>query len=618
MLALVLISFAISYAASASRRTCNVYSVSDISQTDMWMDNGTIYGQVRADKIQTIYLSDTQQVTEVYVTQGQSVQVGDKLLAYDTSLSQLEVSRKELEIQQMREELTNAKKSYNSLAGSKVYTVAAKANETATLVKLNQPVVRAVEQEPTYRLTLLADEDEGVVVESYVCVQGDGTQEDPYLYLCANGIPYDSNFLREIGLLNEEAEEAQEDKMPVYVVFGISEGNKLSGDILQAGGMCFTVNDGVVSFIVFDASDYIGHPFGTPKPEQVCDHSYQATVKNPTCTEKGTITLTCAKCGKTETKDIAALGHSYSKGKCTRCQAVDPDYKENNGSSNNNNNNSSNNNNNSNNNSNNNNNNNSNNNNNTNNGSTNTGPSYAEIQAQKQTLQEKIKKLDLDIRMAEVELKRMQQELSDGIVYAEMAGTISEVLDADTAYQTKEPVIKLAGGGGYYVEGSVSELELDSVYIGQHVTLNSWESGDTYEGTVQSISDIPTENGNYYGSGNSNVSFYPFTVSVDGTANLREYETVDMTLEVEQEPTSGLYLEMPFILQENGRSYVYVTDEEGYLTKRYLTTGVTLWGSYVQVLDGLTQEDTIAFPYGKNAKEGAKTQLATLDELYGY
>ena len=75
-------------------------------------------------------------------------------------------------------------------------------------------------------------------------------------------------------------------------------------------------------------------------------------------------------------------------------------------------------------------------------------------------------------------------------------------------------------------------------------------------------------------------------------------------------------IDQPYVLQENNRSYVYVTNEEGLLEKRQITTGITVWGSSVQILDGLTLEDAIAFPYGKNAREGAKTKLSTLDELY--
>ena len=62
--------------------------------------------------------------------------------------------------------------------------------------------------------------------------------------------------------------------------------------------------------------------------DEDCAHDYQAAVTAPTCTEKGFTTYTCAKCGDSYTGDeTAALGHDYSGGVCTRCQAKDPNYK---------------------------------------------------------------------------------------------------------------------------------------------------------------------------------------------------------------------------------------------------------------------------------------------------
>lgn len=55
-------------------------------------------------------------------------------------------------------------------------------------------------------------------------------------------------------------------------------------------------------------------------------HSYEAVVTAPTCTTAGFTTYTCA-CGDSYTGDeVAATGHSFSEGKCTVCEAEDPDY----------------------------------------------------------------------------------------------------------------------------------------------------------------------------------------------------------------------------------------------------------------------------------------------------
>ncbi len=58
-------------------------------------------------------------------------------------------------------------------------------------------------------------------------------------------------------------------------------------------------------------------------------HSYGAwtQTKASTCTAKGTEARTCTRCNAAQTRDVAALGHSYANGKCTRCGAADPNYK---------------------------------------------------------------------------------------------------------------------------------------------------------------------------------------------------------------------------------------------------------------------------------------------------
>ena len=57
-------------------------------------------------------------------------------------------------------------------------------------------------------------------------------------------------------------------------------------------------------------------------------HSYGAwtQTKAPTCTAKGTETKSCSRCDATETREVAALGHDYEHGKCTRCGEKDPNY----------------------------------------------------------------------------------------------------------------------------------------------------------------------------------------------------------------------------------------------------------------------------------------------------
>ena len=48
-----------------------------------------------------------------------------------------------------------------------------------------------------------------------------------------------------------------------------------------------------------------------------------------------------------------------------------------------------------------------------------------------------------------------------------------------------------------------------------------------------------------------------------------------------------------------------------------MVTGKIVWGNYYQILSGVTAEDYVAFPYGKNVKAGAPTEISDYRTLYG-
>ena len=60
-----------------------------------------------------------------------------------------------------------------------------------------------------------------------------------------------------------------------------------------------------------------------------------------------------------------------------------------------------------------------------------------------------------------------------------------------------------------------------------------------------------------------------------------------------------------------------VLGKDGKLEQRWVTTGKSLWGNYTEILDGLTAEDLIAFPYGKNGGPGAAAVEGDISDLYG-
>ena len=63
--------------------------------------------------------------------------------------------------------------------------------------------------------------------------------------------------------------------------------------------------------------------------EVTCDHDHTTRTETPaTCTQDGSVTVTCDDCGAVlSTETMPATGHDYKDGKCTVCGAADPDYR---------------------------------------------------------------------------------------------------------------------------------------------------------------------------------------------------------------------------------------------------------------------------------------------------
>ncbi len=91
------------------------------------------------------------------------------------------------------------------------------------------------------------------------------------------------------------------------------------------GDLAGTTVDLTVTSITYAGVESTGSAAGTQVPEAHI-HSYEAVVTEPTCTEPGYTTHTCA-CGDSYVDEHTdPLGHDYVDGTCTRCGEADPGY----------------------------------------------------------------------------------------------------------------------------------------------------------------------------------------------------------------------------------------------------------------------------------------------------
>lgn len=129
--------------------------------------------------------------------------------------------------------------------------------------------------------------------------------------------------------------------------------------------------------------------------------------------------------------------------------------------------------------------------------------------------------VDLQKRIAQADLKELQSELEDGVVYAKKDGIVTTVCDPANPPQDGTPFLQLSGASGLYISGTIGELDLDTVKVGQSVSAVNYMTGDTYEGTISEISNVPSDSVNYYGDSNPNSSFYEYTAYIENPQNLK-------------------------------------------------------------------------------------------------
>ena len=100
-----------------------VFAFNSVGMTEYWGDSQESYGPVSTDKIQTVFLSSTQTVTEMKVAQGDEVKKGDVLMTFDTTLSDLQLERKRLEVEKLKLDLETAQKKLKDIRNMKPMSI---------------------------------------------------------------------------------------------------------------------------------------------------------------------------------------------------------------------------------------------------------------------------------------------------------------------------------------------------------------------------------------------------------------------------------------------------------------------------------------------------------------
>lgn len=234
-----------------------------------------------------------------------------------------------------------------------------------------------------------------------------------------------------------------------------------------------------------------------------------------------------------------------------------------------------------------------------------------------QSTQVDLKEAELNVKAKETEVKKSEDLLANATVVSPVKGRVQSISESGTDnYGNPVAYITIQQAGSYRVKGTLGELQRGGITEGSRMKLVSRTNEDVFwTGTVTLVDyENPSQGTNYdmyYGSSPDEMtssSKYPFYVELDSTEGLILGQHVYMELEVGEGETSGPSISSAFFcFEEDGSAYVWA-EAHGKLEKRTVTLGAfnDMLGT-VEILEGLTQEDYIAFPDPELCQQGAPT-----------
>ncbi len=545
---------------NVSRKPVNVYPAKMIVMTDYYEDAKEMYGTVTADRLQNVFLSSTETVTQTLVQEGQQVKKGDPLFLYDTTLTELNLKKADNSLLQSKRDLENAKKDLEKLKRTKPYQAPKEIIPAEPVV----PEANDTESIPDYPINTPRK------------LGGDGTKKHPLIYVWGENNTLSDRFFSEaINEVNLDAkdeddesnaemtEPTEEDVLVGSISQNQTDSNATASDVTKPSVKGNAGRDAQVWLIL--------ESFENDRFDKEPSRIWGVYMKR----ESGRIYMslfepTSEQLGMKD-EETEDGGFDDMDGGSLPSSSDD-------------------------------------------------GPVYTkeELASAINNKQKEIRDLELTVKLAEVDLKRMKEEIGDGKVYAKMDGIVKKVADPEDAYKNSKAFITISQGGGYNVQVAVNEFLLDTFQAGQKVQVTSNENGDMAEGTVQSVSKDPTSENSFWGMGNDNTSYYPCTIFVsEDAAELKENDFVTVSYEDAQSGSGrGVYLDKMFIRSDVSGSYIFVKGKDGLLEKRNIAVGKdTGWGM-IEIKKGLSVSDSIAFPYGSNVVEAAKTRDADVEDLY--
>lgn len=238
-----------------------------------------------------------------------------------------------------------------------------------------------------------------------------------------------------------------------------------------------------------------------------------------------------------------------------------------------------------------------------------------EYTIQIQTTQLDLKEAELNLAAKETEVAQAKALLENAAVVSPVTGRIQSISENGMdSYGNPTAYITIRQAGSYRVKGTIGELQRGALMEGSRVQILSRTDDSVWQGTISLIDYENPQQGNqydmYYGVQSDEMtssSKYPFYVELESIEGLMLGQHVYIQPE-QPEGSQGLSISDAFIAYDDeGNPYVWL-ESRGKLKKQPVTLGeYDMMLGTVQILEGLTETDFIAFPDPELCVEGAPT-----------
>lgn len=593
-----------------NRTKVEVYRVEELKQM-IWGESSSLEGIITSNVSQKVQLSGNQIVQEVFVQEGQEVKEGTPLLSYDMTLVHINLETEKLNNQQLQIKKKGLEDTLAKIKKKKVTNTALNTEYQLTFLShsdnsewaeepSNQPEnpdkpenpetpenpenpdkpetpekpdtpepseTEAEVYEKLYGDITLESCPNGKI-ENAKPYKGDGTKEEPYRYLCKEGVLVQGAFLNQLAGFTTKDE--TEEKATKHCILEVRTGDKPDGVLLAAiylngekikepleAGKWYKTSLGKYDVVLDDNKNQ-----GEDKPENnkvdnKADNSEEQAPsnewnpdENPDEEIQNPSDEFLEDMEFTEAVPQEAIIDGYTK-----------EEKE---------------------------------------------KAITETNAE-------IRTVKLDIKSSDLKIAQIEKELENQEVKSTINGVVKKVGDKDKGQTDGEAFLEIQSTKGIYVKGMVDEYQRKKLKVGSQISGTAYESGVLFEAEVKEISTYPVSS-KYSNSNNSALSYYSFTAYIQDVQGLKNQESVSMELPAEEMDASGIYLKREYVREKDGEDFVY-KEENGRLVKQPVKTGKIFYGM-VEIKSGITEEDFIAFPYGKKVKEGASVKEISAEDAY--